>query len=43
VGSARLPSVGEESTHPLLVAEEQVCMCRHITAVMICEVKVLLC
>ncbi|KAK9399684.1 fibroblast growth factor receptor substrate 2 [Crotalus adamanteus] len=24
VGSARLPSVGEESTHPLLVAEEQV-------------------
>jgi hypothetical protein len=25
------------------VAEEQVCMCRHITAVMICEVKVLLC
>lgn len=23
-GSARLPSVGEESTHPLLVAEEQV-------------------
>ncbi|XP_041110018.1 fibroblast growth factor receptor substrate 2-like isoform X2 [Polyodon spathula] len=24
VGSARLPSVGEESTHPLLVADEQV-------------------
>lgn len=24
MGSARLPSVGEESTHPLLVAEEQV-------------------
>jgi hypothetical protein len=39
VGSARLPSVGEESTHPLLVAEEQVSMC--CCPVALCGARVL--